>query len=75
MRGIPTRTELQQLTVQPLLVTTLIAIFTAVSNSTTTTSAITKGSTSGPTIERIFEDLASQGMTVNNGTTTFTVSW
>jgi len=75
MRGIPTRQELQQLTVEPLLVTTLIAIFTAVSNSTTTTSAITKGSTKGATIEKIFEDLGSQGMTINNGSTTFTVSW
>lgn len=75
MRGIPTRTELQQLTVQPLLVTTLIAIFTAVSNATTTTASITKGSTSGPQVERIYNDLESQGMTITDSGATFTVSW
>jgi H+/gluconate symporter-like permease len=75
MRGIPTRLEAQQLTVQPLLVTTLIAILTAIQGSATTTAAITKGSTSGPQVERIYEDLGSQGYIITDSGSTFTVSW
>lgn len=40
-----------------------------------TTSAISKGSASGTVVEELFEELGSNGFTVNNGSTTFTVSF
>ena len=75
MRGIPTRTEAQQLTTQPLVVTVIAAIMTAIQGSTTVTASISKGSTLGPTVERIYNDLESQGYTITDSGSTFTVSW
>jgi hypothetical protein len=40
-----------------------------------TTSAITIGSAKGPVVEKLWEELGSNGFTVNQGSTTFTVSF
>jgi hypothetical protein len=40
-----------------------------------TTSAITIGSVPGPVVEKLWEELGSNGFTVNQGSTTFTVSF
>jgi hypothetical protein len=40
-----------------------------------TTAAISKGTATGPAVEELFEELGSNGFTVNNGSTTFTISF
>lgn len=67
---------------QTLRGNTITALVTASlanqNNGTTTpitTASISKGSASGPVVEELFEELGSNGFTVTNGDTTFTVSF
>ena len=81
MRGIPTMLEMQTLTNVPidtdeaLTALTLQAMYTAAVAGNTTTAAISTSGDLGPQTERLFNDLQSQGLTVTNSGSTFTVGW
>lgn len=67
------------LTPAVLRMNTVKAIFTAAlavtaGDLTATTAAITKGDTTAA-VEALFNELGQAGYTVNNGSTTFTVTW
>ena len=85
---IPTRTDAEQLllnladTDSILRMATLKAIWTAmvaatvptISGAGPTTGSISKGSATGQQVEKLYEELRSKGLTVTNGSTTFTVT-
>lgn len=85
MSAIPTRTDLLNM-INPLAsaenvlrLATIKALYTAAQAATTglngfTTAAISKGSATGPAVGELFLELGENGYTVNNGSTTFTVT-
>lgn len=85
MQAIPTLYELQCLctdgqdnTNSVLRLATLSAIYAAAASITSdvvTTGAIAKGSATGPEVEELLKELQEAGLSVTNGSTTFTVSW
>lgn len=57
------------------LITAALANQNQNSTNPITTAAINKSTASGPDIENLYLELGQNGFTVNNGTTTFTVSF
>ena len=82
---IPSASDMQAVDFNPLLTCVLLRLHTvkaiyeaadsvAPGDVTCTTAAITKGDTTAA-VEALYNELGQLGYTVNNGSTTFTVTW
>lgn len=83
--AIPSAKDMRELCVNPGLTDVLLRLHTckaifeaadsvAAGDTSATTAAITKGDTT-VAVQELYTELGQAGYTVNNGTTTFTVTW